>query len=374
MKRVLVIVALLAISAIYFFQSNDHEKVKIGSSASPEKLIQRDYQDPPKKIILLIGDGMGLNHILLGRIAFGGPEFNMAMDRMPVFGIVTTHSVDDLYTDSAASATAWNTGFKKKNRFVGVTVDKEPKKNISETIKDFGFISGLVATSSVTHATPAAQYAHTDSRYKEELIAQQLVESEIRIALGGGTEFFEQENKQDLFFIEDLSELKNISTDSRVIGLFAEDGIERSEGPSQIVMTKAALKFLSSAAKDCNNFFLMSEGSQIDWESHDNKVDEMLVELKDFNETINYVLDYAATREDTLVIVSSDHETGGLDVIKQSGDDVVIGWTSGSHTLAPIGIFAYGPGAENFSGKIDQTEIYKIITELASEASCSADQ
>ena len=84
----------------------------------------------------------------------------------------------------------------------------------------------------------------------------------------------------------------------------------------------------------------MSEGSQIDWESHDNKVDEMLVELKDFNETINYVLDYAATREDTLVIVSSDHETGGLDVIKQSGDDVVIGWTSGSHTLAPIGIFA----------------------------------
>ena len=87
----------------------------------------------------------------------------------------------------------------------------------------------------------------------------------------------------------------------------------------------------------------MSEGSQIDWESHDNKVDEMLVELKDFNETINYVLDYAATRDDTLVIVSSDHETGGLDVIKQSGDDVVIGWTSGSHTLAPIGIFAYGP-------------------------------
>ena len=81
----------------------------------------------------------------------------------------------------------------------------------------------------MTHATPAAQYAHTDSRYKEELIAQQLVESEIRIALGGGTEFFEQENKQDLFFIEDLNELKNISTDSRVIGLFAEDGIERSE-------------------------------------------------------------------------------------------------------------------------------------------------
>ena len=118
----------------------------------------------------------------------------------------------------------------------------------------------------------------------------------------------------------------------------------------------------------------MSEGSQIDWESHDNKVDEMLIELKDFNETINYVLDYAATRDDTLVIVSSDHETGGLDVIKQSDDDVVIGWTSGSHTLAPIGIFAYGPGAENFSGKIDQTEIFKIITKLASKASCSVDQ
>ena len=114
MKRVLVILALLAIFAIYFLQSNDQEKVKIGSSASPEKLTQRDYQDPPKKIILLIGDGMGLNHVLLGRIAFGGPEFNMAMDRMPVFGIVTTHSVDDLYTDSAASATAWNTGFKTK--------------------------------------------------------------------------------------------------------------------------------------------------------------------------------------------------------------------------------------------------------------------
>ena len=280
MKKVLVIATLLAISAIYFLQPNDQEKVKIGSSNSPEKLIQKHYQGPPKKIILLIGDGMGLNHIILGRFVFGGPEFNTAMDRMPVFGIVTTHSIDDLYTDSAASSTAWNTGFKTKNGFVGVTADKKPKKNILEIIRDFGFISGLVATSSVTHATPAAQYAHTDSRYNEELIAQQLVESDIRIALGGGTEFFKKENKQDLFFIEDLSELKNISTNNLVIGLFAKDGIERSEGPSQIAMTKAALNFLSSAAKDCNNFFLMSEGSQIDWESHDNKVKEMLVELK----------------------------------------------------------------------------------------------
>ena len=184
-------VLIIAVACIVIFQKSI-DKTLVGNSdnSSPTKLEQNSYSKNPLKIILLIGDGMGINHTQIGRITMGGPNFNMAVDRMPIQGTVINHSYDSLNIDSAASATAWATGTSTINRFVGVDPAQRSVPNISEVLEEHGFLSGLVATSSITHATPAAHYAHVGSRYEEEEIASQLVNSNIHIALGGGKEFF----------------------------------------------------------------------------------------------------------------------------------------------------------------------------------------
>tara|TARA_Y100000590_G_scaffold468713_1_gene652705 strand:+ start:936 stop:2087 length:1152 start_codon:yes stop_codon:yes gene_type:complete len=344
------------------------ESLPIGQQVGPAKLYQNAKSpQTPTNIILLIGDGMGPNHTALGRFVLGGPDFNMAVDRMPISGTATNHSFDDLYTDSAASATAWATGTKTKNRYVGVDPEGKLLINISEILNPKSIRLGIVATSSLTHATPAAHYAHVQSRYEEKEIARQLIHSNINIALGGGTKFFQalEGDSQAISFIDNLNQLDDVvMNQDRVIGLFAEKGIERGQGPSQLQMTKAAIKYLQNSSNSCNGFFLMSEGSQIDWASHDNKVHDMLVELEDFNASVNFVLDLAKQSGDTLVIVSSDHETGGLNLIKQNESEIEISWTNGKHTLTPISVYAYGPGAELFQGKIDQTDIFVNIINL----------
>ena len=195
-------VLILIVASFIVFQK-PIDKTLIGSSEypSPQKLDQNSNSKDPTKIILLIGDGMGINHTQLGRITMGGPEFNMAVDRMPIQGMVINHSYDSLNIDSAASSTAWATGTRTINRFVGVDPAQEIVPNISEVLEAYGFLSGLVATSSITHATPAAHYAHVGSRYEEEEIASQLVSSNIHIALGGGKEFFNfNESESASFF------------------------------------------------------------------------------------------------------------------------------------------------------------------------------
>jgi len=165
-------VLIIAVACFVFFQKSI-DKTLIGPSnnSSPTKLEQNSYSKNPLKIILLIGDGMGINHTQIGRITMGGSEFNMAVDRMPIQGTVINHSYNSLNIDSAASATAWATGTSTINRFVGVDPTQNSVPNISEVLEEHGYLSGLVATSSITHATPAAHYAHVGSRYEEEEIA-----------------------------------------------------------------------------------------------------------------------------------------------------------------------------------------------------------
>ena len=124
-----------------------------------------DKKDKPKNIILLIGDGMGMNHITLSRLAIGGDNYQLALDQMPHIGTSTTQSSNDLITDSAAAATTWATGKKTKNKYLSMTPDKEPLQTITELLSKRGYLTGVVATSSVTHATPAAFFSHIDSRY-----------------------------------------------------------------------------------------------------------------------------------------------------------------------------------------------------------------
>jgi alkaline phosphatase len=346
--------------------SSPVEQIPYGNEVL-SKLEIKEFEGRPKNIILLIGDGTGLNQITLSRMAISGVNSRLYIDQLPYSGISLTHSADNIITDSAAAATAWATGTKTKNKFISVAPNEKALTSLTEALFEKGFLSGVVATSSITHATPAAFYAHVNNRYKEKKIASQLQNSNINIAFGGGLNFFDLSATNDqIKYIYDLDELKNINTSSkRIIGLFDNDGIRRSpDRPSQQLMTKKALDILAKRTAECSGFFLMTEGSQIDWASHDNDASRMITEFRDFDLSIKYAVEFINTRDDTLLIVTADHETGGLQILKEDNDLVHIQWGTGSHTGIPVGVFSYGPGAELFTGTMDNTEIHTKILEI----------
>ena len=371
MKKLVLIIALF-IAIAYFISINQNklkvEYIPIGTQVTKTlEIASFNTAAKPKNVILIIGDGTGLNQITLSRIATGGADHRLAIDQMPFVGNSLTHSYNNIYTDSAASATSWAAGIKTKNKFLSITPDGKAVPTIPEILSNKGYISGLVATSSITHATPAAFYAHIDSRYKEKEIASQLLESPIQLSFGGGLEFFDIAKVQESnLLITDMKELDGVDflKAKKVLGLFDEDGIKRSSNkPTQLQMTKAALEFLSlkASSNSCNGFFLMSEGSQIDWASHDNDAATMVVEFKDFDQTIAMAMDFVTSNKETLLLVTADHETGGLQILSQKDDMVKVQWGTGSHTSIPVGVYAYGPGAHKFTGLMDNTDIHHMI-------------
>ena len=341
------------------------ETVKMGNKDSNLlEIINFSESTKPKNIILAIADGAGLNHITVSRLAIGGPDHKLYIDQLPVAGTSSTHAYENLITDSAAAATAWATGNKTKNRYLSVDKDKKELTTIFEMLDNKGYFKGIVATSSVTHATPAAFYAHIDSRYKEKEIADQLLNSSVDIALGGGQEFFnlQELDKNHHLMTEKVSLENNYDGLKNIIGLFDEDGMERGlDMPTQREMTSYALDYLDDK---CNGFFLMTEGSQIDWAGHSNDIEYMIREFKDFDLTIKDLINFVTANKDTLLLITADHETGGLQLMKQKDDSFIVQWGTGSHTGVPVGVYAYGPGSQNFSGVIDNTDIFYKILEV----------
>ena len=338
------------------------ESVLIGAETNAAETLEQNPNIKAKNIILFIGDGMGPNQVALARFSVGGANHRLSFENFPVTGIVLNHSAENLYTDSAAAATAWAAGVKTKNGYLSVDSDNKFLPTIPELLSTKGYLTGMVATSSITHATPAAFYAHIKSRSKHKQIAQMLVESDIAIALGGGSEFFKMPlSNEAIHTINNVDSLDedNLIEHSRVLGLFGEDGLDRRlSPPTQLKMTEKAVDFLDLKTANCPGFFLMSEGSQIDWAGHDNNVKYMLSEFADFDDSIAAAIEFAKRDQDTLILVTADHATGGLVLQKPRGSNIRAQWTTTSHDLSPINIYAFGPGADLFSGVMDNTEIF----------------
>ena len=363
MKKSLLIVGIFMLFACE--QGDDVEMVALGSDTNLPSALQKSTRSKAKNVILFIGDGMGPNQVAIAKLATGGPDHRLSFENFPITGIVYNHSANSVYTDSAAAATTWSTGVKTINRYLAVDAEKKFLPTIPELLSTKGYKSGLVATSSITHATPAAFYAHIENRYKEKEIAKMLVDSDIDIALGGGTDFFDVTPSEDspyMIYDKKLLDSNLLSSKEQVIGLFAEDGFDRRLGPpTQLEMTQVALSFLEEKSQNCAGFFLMSEGSQIDWAGHDNNVEYMLVEFADFDAAVQAATNFAVENKDTLILVTADHATGGLVLQGPKGSKVRAQWTTGSHDLSPINIYAYGPSSELFSGVMDNTEIFDRI-------------
>jgi len=329
-----------------------------------------------KNIIFLVGDGMGLGQLSAGTYANGNQS---ALESFPVIGLHKPYAQNKLVTDSAAAATAFACGVKTYNGAIAVDMDKQPLPTLLEEAEEKGLATGLVASSSIVHATPACYIAHNEYRKNYEEIATDFLNTEVDYFVGGGLKYFQRRESDDRDLTQELiangytisdyfqADFKSVIPDSRTnFGFFTAD-----EEPIPVSMGRDYLIDASSKAfpflkrRSDKGFFIMIEGSQIDWGGHANNTAYIISEFLEFNEVIKAAMSYAEADGETLVVVTADHETGGFAIQQESTLDSITGaFTSDYHTGTMIPVFAYGPGSSLFSGIYENTDIYHKMREV----------
>lgn len=323
---------------------------------------------PVKNIVLMIGDGMGEEIIKASEVVKGD---KLVMSSIKNKAMVTTDSLDGL-TDSAAAATAISCGIKTKNGYLGVDEQGVAVESICEFAMAKGLKTGLVVTQIVPHATPAGMVAHSSSRSLYNLILRQMLNAEIDVLLGGGNEYYTKKTERNIEeskyqYLSEPKELENINLEKRLLGMFSFQNIIAGKTPSLTTMTKTALDVLN---KGDNGFFLMVEGSDIDSFSHQENMEQVLKEMQIFDKSVDYVLNWAEKNPGTLVIVTADHETGGVKVPENPKPEDINDtcFTSdGKHTDVPVNIMAAGAQSDKLfkqDSTIDNTEISKIMRKV----------
>lgn len=358
-----------------------------------------------KNVIVMIGDGMGFEQVKAASLYAYGEEGKLSFEQY-YRGEVMTHSADSYKkqnhaTDSAAAGTAFATGQKVKNGVICQESNK-PIETILEILKEKGKATGLITTVPLTHATPAAYGAHSRSRNNYSDIAKDyMTDSRPNVLFGAyyknGRGLTQEKakkagytiamtRKQMLDMVDPID--KNSEEEFFLVGLFSPDGMPWEYDyyhPKQILfpleeestptydtiphlseMTSAALTVLDN---DSDGFFLMVEGGTIDWAGHSNNIENNVFETLEFDRAFKRVMDWAIDRDDTLVIVTADHECGGLWVVKNNGRGTIpdVFWGLTNHSGVNVPVYAVGQGAKEFVGVIDNTDIFKIIKKLTEE-------
>ncbi|MDN3020252.1 alkaline phosphatase [Paenibacillus sp. BSR1-1] len=404
-----------------------------------------------KNVIFLIGDGMGFSYTT--GLRYFNHDSQQGLMNPTIFdqffvGSQSTYSLDteSNITDSAAAGTALSTGYKTYNGALGLNIDKQTVPTILEYAKFRGKSTGLVGTSQINHATLAAFASHIESREQYDQIADDYLDERIEgkqkidVMLGGGTSYFVRKDrnlveefvKNQFGYVTNLQELLANKTE-QLLGLFAPielpKQIDRGLAvPSLAQMTKAALERLK---QNSNGFFLLVEGSQIDWAGHDNDIVGAMSEVKDFEAAFKEAVKFALNRDDTIVIATADHSTGGMSIdrndnykwnpsviksitstpfviaerlhetkdmetlkhhmhftlheadlkiiqttlelevedTKQALINIInhyssTGWTTKGHTGEDVPIYAYGLNRHLFSGRMENSEIAKILFQI----------
>ena len=338
----------------------------------------RQKDVPVKNVIFMIGDGMGLAHVAATTIFNGYQPLNL--ERAQYVGLQKTYSANNRVTDSAASGTALSTGVKTNNGAIGVDPDQKPVETILEKAEKKGLATGLIATYSVTNATPASFIAHVKDRKMEEEIAEFYLKTDVDVFMGGGQKFFnDRKDGKDLTkelqnkgyeIIYNVEDIENFDGE-KLAGLFAANSmktIKEGRGDYLPKATEKALEILKNNSR--KGFFIMIEGSMIDKGGHSNDIQTVVNETVDFDKAVKVAFDFADKNPGTLVVVTADHETGGLSLPSGKPDfslpdqGVQYKFSTGGHTGIFIPIYAYGAGAQNFSGIMENTDIPKIMTQL----------
>lgn len=366
------------------------------SGAEPQsESVAPDASNQPRAIILLIGDGMGEARRTAARWQAVGQDGQLAMDAMPVSGWSHTGSADNPITDSAAAGTALATGVKTNNGMISI----DPYSNTITTIlehaqaRDMGV--GLVTTVQMAHATPAAFASHVSSRGMMAEIASQMIDHRVDVLLGGGEDEFLPDTETGCYpqageradgrsLIDEALAIGYTyvctptafaavpTTTTRLLGLFADEGMTRPFSPTLAQMTQKAIDILS---QDSDGFFLMVEGGQIDWACHGNDAANTISDTIGFDEAVAVAQSYALANANTLVIVTGDHETGGMWVsLSSTGDPnedgpfympdsmpFYVNWTTSGHTAADVPTTAQGVFSELLDRTDENTYIYGVM-------------
>ncbi|MBN6886136.1 alkaline phosphatase [Cytobacillus horneckiae] len=401
-----------------------------GSLSAPEAEAKSiPNKGKAKNVIFMIPDGYSTSYATNYRW-YKGEE--TVLDSMLV-GMQRTYSANSKVTDSAAAGTAMATGVKTNNGMISTSPDGKELETVLEAAEKNGKSSGLVATSTITHATPAVFASHVASRADEAEIAPQLLDNDVDVILGGGKNYFPEtllnDAKKDGYkYVSNKNELKNTKKTNKLIGLFADVGMapeldrDETNQPSLADMTKSALDVLK---RDKNGFFLMVEGSQIDWAGHDNDAAWAMKDSEAFEDAVAEAVKFAKKDGNTLVVVTGDHDTGGMSVggygkgdanpeilrnVTATGDYManelnkkrsnvkkvvkkytsldltndeanriklaenpsmeinkviseraLVGWTSTGHTGTDVPLYAYGPGSDLFAGLHENTDLPVMI-------------
>ncbi|MCQ4036044.1 alkaline phosphatase [Kaistella montana] len=338
----------------------------------------------PINVIMMIGDGMGVAQVS-SAFYFGNSAPNF--QQFSITGFSETSSTSHRITDSAAGATALSTGQKTYKRAIGVDKDSASIPTILEQLQEKNYKTGLISLTSVTHATPAAYYAHVKDRDLHEDIATQLVPSGVNFIAGGGIKYFTK-RKDHVDLLKEFTKrnyqyhtsLDLLDPKKNQIYLLADEGLpSKDEGREDFLpeMTQIALDYFEQQKQP---FFLMVEGSYIDWGGHAKNANRVVQEVLDFDKTIGVVIEFVKKNPNTLLIVTADHETGGVSLGKYSEKDpttgkivevprrVQIEFNTDQHTAALVPVFAMGKNQELFSGVYPNNEIYHKIVKAIAEA------
>jgi len=337
---------------------------------------------PPKRaVVLMVGDGMGPEHVKAGAWWVNGAEDGLVIQSLPVQGQIRTANYDGI-GDSASCGTAMAAGPHTWNGAIGMDRDYNEVESVLEVAASQGWGTGVVTTSETSHATPAVFTAHHDDRNAQNLIAALQLDSPVDILLGGGWQFIYGQEHIDSMRGDDglLGEMEDrgiswvdttaaldAGPDLPIFGAFSKAHLvyvaNRTDEdiPSLASMATTALERL----QDHPSLFLVVEGARIDHASHGNKIEFMVDEMRTFDEAIQAVLDWAETTEHELtLVVTADHETGGLEVVSGNAAGVLpdVTWHWGNHTNRDVPVYGLGPGTDVFDGQLlDQAWVHSVL-------------
>lgn len=336
-----------------------------GCSTLPEEVTPLAYNGPKQNVVLMIGDGMGFNHIKAAEAVYG--KLFLTTTAADAEGEVTTYSLTPLLpTDSAAAATALATGHKTKNGQIG-QYKGEAFQSVTELAVSLQMATGIIATEGVEGATPAGFSAHTSGRDNADEILDDQLKSGINLFIGSNIDRYRplrDKIEGSYFFADSLSSLD--WNREKIFASFEEIPLEK-KGETKPTLAELCSAALDKLSENQNGFFLMIEESHIDKFSHNNDLLKAVEHVKAYDNAVRTVIEKAAEIGNTIVIVTADHETGGLryegETKEQLSDKM---YTRTRHSSANVPFFIYGEIGTKIPAVIDNTQIGNLVKSILS--------
>ena len=328
-----------------------------------------------KNVILMIGDGMSFMHVYTAWAANRG---KLWLENAQATGLSKTWAVKKLVTDSGSGGTSLATGVKTVYHAVGVDPEGKPLTSLVDVAKELGKDAGLAVTCRLWDATPCDFCCHNIDRDKEEELVGDYPTSGVDFVFGGGAQkFTNRKDGRDIFkelqkkgyhVSRTLDDFFAYDKNSRIFAVPYDKDTPLPDERGDL-LARASLKGISLMNQNKNGFFMMIEGSQLDDYGHFNQLDLLMKETLDFDQTVGEVMKWAAKDGETLVVVTADHETGGLTLVNGNKDEgrVECSFSTKDHSGAMVPVYAFGPGAENFTGIFENTDVFKKIKKLMTE-------